>query len=109
VIKPVGFTAIVLPKEVMKYSKGGIALAVDEVMERNAQVMGTLIEMGEDFAKAYKPGTPQWGLKAGDTVIYAKYAGKWVRDPDTQTEYLIVLDSDIVAKYEPNPDTVVAS
>jgi co-chaperonin GroES (HSP10) len=34
----------------------------------------------------------------GDTVFYAKYAGKWIRDPETDEEFLIVNDEDIVAK-----------
>lgn len=99
--KAVGFRAIVEPFEVEKVSKGGIDLsALDERMERNAQVMGKLVEIGEDFAKDYKPTSRAWGLKLGDIVVYAKYAGKWVKDPQTGKESLYINDEDVVGKYE---------
>ena len=107
-LKPIGFVAMIEVDEVKEKTKGGIILAVDQVMERNAQVIGTIVALGEDFAVAYKPATPQWGLKAGDKVIFAKHAGKWVKDPETDKEYLFVLDSDIVGKVE-DASSVVAS
>ena len=110
-VKAIGFRAILKPLEVEKYSKGGIALAVDERLEMNAQVIGVVVELGPDFAKDYKPSVPAWGLKPGDRVFYARYAGKWVKDPDTLEEFLIVNDEDIVAKVEDSPDagSVVAA
>lgn len=99
-VKATGFRAIVVPDTVEKMSKGGIALALDERMEANAQVVGTLVDIGEDFATAFKPKTPQWGLRVGDKVFYAKYAGKWVKDPYNGKEYLIINDEDIVCKVE---------
>lgn len=103
--KAIGFRAIVEPFEVEKVSKGGIDLsALDEKMERNAQVMGKLVKIGEDFAKDYKPTTPQWGLKIGDIVVYAKFAGKWVKDPKTGVEQLYINDEDVVGTYEEDED-----
>ena len=109
--KAIGFRAIVRPHEVEKMSKGGIALAIDEVMERNAQVMGKLLDIGPDFAKDYKPSHPAWGLKVGDIVVYAKYAGKWVKDPQTADEVLYINDEDVVGQYVEgqNDSPVVAS
>jgi co-chaperonin GroES (HSP10) len=101
-IRAVGFTAVILPEEVKKTTESGLVLAIDEVMERNAQVLGTVVELGEDFAVAYRPTTPKWGLKAGDKVFFARYAGKWVKDPEDGKEFLIILDTDVVGKYEPN-------
>lgn len=95
-----GFRAIVRPFEVEKMSKGGIALALDERMELNAQVMGKVVDLAEDFAKDFKPSTPAWGLKIGDVVVYAKYAGKWVKDPQTGEELLFINDEDVVGTYE---------
>lgn len=97
-IRAIGYKAIVKPDEVLKYSKGGIALAVDARMEANAQVVGTLVDIGEDFAAAYRPKTPFWGLAVGDRIYYAKYAGKWVLDPTTQEEFLIINDEDVCGK-----------
>lgn len=106
-LRPVGFVAMIEVEEVQEKTKGGIILAVDTVLERNAQTIGKLVAMGEDFAVAYKPTLPQWGLKVGDRVVYAKHAGKWVKDPETDKEYLFVLDSDIVGKVDDS--NVVAS
>lgn len=94
-IKAIGFKCILRPKEVEKKTASGIVLAVDEGMEARAQVLGTIVDIGEDFAVAYRPKTPHWGLAVGDQVYYAKYAGKWVKDPDTGEELLIVNDEDI--------------
>ena len=103
-IKPLAFTALIKVKEVEEKTKSGIVLAVDKKMEERAQTLGTILALGEDFAVAYKPKTPCWGLKEGDQVFFAKYAGKWVLDPDTEEELLLVLDSDIVGKYVKDAD-----
>lgn len=108
-LNPIGFVAMIEVEEVQKYSKGGIALVTDEVMERNAQTIGKILAFGEDFGVAYKPQTPRWGLQVGDKVIYAKHAGKWVKDPETGKEYLFVLDSDIVGKVVQGDTNNVAS
>ena len=99
-IKAIGYKAVVKPKKVENMSAGGIALAIDETMEAQAQVLGTIIDLGEDFASAFRPKTAQWGLKVGDQVYYAKYAGKWIKDPTTGEELLIINDEDICAKLE---------
>ena len=95
-IKAIGFRVIVRPKPVEE-TRNGIILAVDKGMEERAQVLGTVVDIGEDFAASFNPKSPFWGLKEGDQVFYAKYAGKWVTDPDTQEELLIMNDDDIVA------------
>ena len=110
-IKAIGFKAIIKPKKVEEVTSGGIVLAVDQKLEEQAQVLGTIIDLGEDFATAYRPKLAQWGLKVGDQVYYAKYAGKWVKDPQTGEELLIVNDEDICAKLEmtdANPTVVAA-
>lgn len=103
-IKAVGFRIIVQPKKVENMSKGGIALPINEQLEEQAQVLGTIIDIGEDVAVAYKPKTPFWGLKVGDQIYYAKYAGKWVQDPDTKEQVLIINDEDVCAKLEVTND-----
>lgn len=98
-IKPIAYLALVKPDPVEEKSKGGIILTVDKKMEERAQVSGVLLELGEDFAAAFKPKTPFWGLKPGDRVLYAKYAGKWVDDEETGEKLLFLRDEDIVGKY----------
>ena len=97
-LRAVGYKIIVLPEVVEEKSKGGIVLAVDTKMERNAQVTGTIIDIGEDVAAAYKPKTPYWGLKVGDKIWYAKYAGKWVKDTENDREVLVINDEDVCIK-----------
>ena len=111
-VKAIGFRAVVRPDKFEEITKGGIVLAVDEKMEMNAQTTGVIVELGEDFAKDFKPRSPYWGLQPGDRVFYAKYAGKWVKDPVTNEELLILNDEDIMAKAEGEPSdgsNVVAS
>lgn len=103
-IKAVGFKAVIKPDPVEETTKSGIVIMADKRMEANAQVRGTILDLGEDFAAAFKPKTPFWGLKVGDVVYYAKYAGKWIKDPKTDEEYLLVNDEDICAKYEETHD-----
>lgn len=99
-IKAIGFRIVVKPKEVEEVTAGGIVLAVDTQLEEQAQVLGTIIDIGEDVAVAFRPATKHWGLKVGDQVYYAKYAGKWIQDPDTKEQVLVLNDEDIVAKLE---------
>ena len=99
-IKAIGFRVIVKPKEVEEVTASGIVLPVDKQLEEQAQVLGTIIDIGEDAAVAFKPTTKHWGLKVGDQVYYAKYAGKWIHDPATKEQVLVLNDEDIVAKLE---------
>lgn len=97
-LKAVAFRVILKVKEVEEKSAGGIVLAVDKKMERNAHIEGTIVDIGPDAWAAYRPSEPFAGLKVGDRVMYAKYSGKWIQDPQTKEEFLVVNDEDIVAK-----------
>lgn len=99
-IRAIGFLAVLKPDEVVEKTDWGLHIVQDKKMEKYAQVVGTIVELGPDFAAAFKPSIPQWGLKVGDKVLYAKHAGKHVVDPETGEEFLIVLDNDIVGKIE---------
>ena len=111
-IKAVAFRVLVRPKNVDAVSKGGIDLsAVDQKMERNAQITGTIIDIGPDVYKAFKTTEEFAGLKIGDIVYYPKYAGKWVPDFNTGEELLMLNDEDVCGKWIPddNINSVVAS
>jgi len=94
--KGIAFRALVRPDEVEMKTESGIVLAVDEKLEKNAQTTGTIVVLGEDFAAAFKPKTPFWGLKVGDKIHYPKYAGKWVRHSKTKEELLAINDEDVI-------------
>jgi len=95
----VSFRVIIKPEEIEKTTDSGIVLAIDERQEKNAQVVGTVIDIGEDAYANFKPKTEFAGLKVGDKVYYARYAGKGIKDLKTLEEFLVVNDEDIVAKY----------
>lgn len=103
-IKPIAYLVLVRPDEVMETTESGLVLAVDKKMEANAQVSGTIIDIGPDVYTAFKPTLPHAGLKIGDKVFYAKYAGKWIVDKKTREELLMLRDEDIVGKWEDEGD-----
>jgi co-chaperonin GroES (HSP10) len=102
VLRPLGHRIIVKPDEVEKTSPGGIVLVQDEKLARFNQQTGTLVAIGEDAWKAYRKvdengklvnGQP-WA-KVGDKVMYSRNAGKWIKHPDTQEEFVLMNDEDL--------------
>jgi co-chaperonin GroES (HSP10) len=91
--KPAGYRLSVKIKEVEKVTESGIILAIDEKRERAAIDVGTVVAIGKTCWKDVGDGTP-W-CKEGDLVIFARNAGKFITDPDTGEDYLIVNDQDI--------------
>lgn len=82
----------------VKGTQSKLIIVQDEKVTRNSQVTGVIVQIGEDAWKAFKPTTEHAGLKIGDRVYFARYAGKWIIDPETNDEYLVLNDEDIVAK-----------
>lgn len=74
----------------------GITIADVEENKRAKESVdqGTVVQIGttafQDFG-----GTP-W-CKVGDKVVYAKYAGKLIVDPETQDKFYAINDEDVVA------------
>lgn len=103
-IKPVGFKILVKPDPIEEKTKSGIFIAVDEKLEKGARIRGTVIEVGPEAFTAYQKHLKDMGIpvlpwvKAGDTVYFARYAGKVIIDHQTSEEYIILNDEDIVAK-----------
>ena len=94
-IKPAGYRLLVKPNDIEEVSEGGIYLMPDEKLEKAAQTVGTLVAIGEQAWKDVSDGKP-WA-KVGDCIMYARYAGKNVVDPDTKEEYVILNDQDVTA------------
>lgn len=114
-IEPVAFRVVIRPDPVKEVTKGGIVIASDKKLEKAATVSGVILAIGPDVYNAFKTLLPNAGLKIGDHVLYAKYAGKGVQDPETKEDLLLVNDEDIVAKIPVDAtkvldvDTIVAS
>jgi co-chaperonin GroES (HSP10) len=95
--KAIGFRVLVKPDDVIKTSKGGIAIVTDERLERGATVTGIVLDVGPEAFRAFNKSagvdyTP-W-VKVGDHVFYAKYAGKAIVGEDGEN-YLFLNDEDI--------------
>jgi chaperonin GroES len=89
---PLADRIVILPAEREQTTKGGIFLP-DTVKERPQE--GKVIAVGPGRVSDDGTRIPM-ELAAGDRVIYSKYAGTEYKDGDD--EYLILRDSDVLAK-----------
>jgi chaperonin GroES len=89
---PLADRIVIRPLEREQTTKGGIYLP-DTVKERPQE--GEVIAVGPGRVSDDGTRIPM-ELAAGDRVIYSKYAGTEYKDGDD--EYLILRDSDVLAK-----------
>lgn len=106
-IKALGYRLTVLPDKVVDSeaektkelaAKAGIVLhdrtkedLDNEVTRAQASVdQGIVLSMG---TTAFS-GEP-W-CQVGDYIAYARHAGKWVKDPDTDENVLVINDEDVI-------------
>src|SRR6266852_5526485 len=102
--KAVGFRVLVKPDDIIKTSKGGIAIVTDERLERGATTTWTVVEVGPEAFRAFNKAAyfvcwlfgiwKPW-VKVGDHIFYAKYAGKSIDDIDG-TPLLFLNDEDVI-------------
>lgn len=94
-IRPVGHRVLVMPDMPKDKSEGGIIMATDDGLRREAmaQIVGTVLDVGPE---AFKDKDAPW-CKPGDRVIFAKYAGLMPREGKP---YRIINDEDVVAVVE---------
>lgn len=72
--------------EVVKLEKDREQAAIDT---------GTVVDLGQTVFKDF--GVDESPVKIGDTVVYARYAGKVVEDHVTKIKYTLLNDEDVVA------------
>ena len=101
-IEPLGFRVLIKADVVEEKTESGIILMSSTVEEeRLAQMYGTVVAIGPTAWFAYdKKDNPDWKpwCEVGDRVSYAKFGGKFIKDPVTKEEYVIVNDVDITAR-----------
>lgn len=100
-IKPLGYVVLVKPDEYEDKVDLGNGLKLEIVEDKRVKmtiVTGTLLDIGPWAWSDKGDGKPQ--AKIGDKVIYSKFAGKTVLDPDTKEPYLLMNDEDINAVIE---------
>ena len=87
-----GYRLLIKPDIVDLKTESGIVIAADRKLEQAAQVRGYVHSVGERCWEGMEPYA-----KVGDYVLYSKYAGKVVEDPETHEQYVIINDEDLLA------------
>lgn len=101
-IKVCGHRILVKPKlleetdDVFKKAKAfGLEVVRDDRAREHESVdQGVVLSIGPTAWKDF--GGEPWA-EVGDTIVYAKYAGKLVVDPTTKEKFICLNDEDIVA------------
>lgn len=83
--------------------KAGIALPTkvaddltNEATREQASVdQGIVLTIGKTAFRDF--GGEPW-CEVGDYVAYARHAGKWVKDPDTNENVLVINDEDVICR-----------
>lgn len=102
-IKVVGHRVLIRPKPLETKTESGLVISYGdkEKLHKSGVEEGTVEHIGPMAWKSVDLGygTSDWSpwVKVGDKVVYAKYSGKFVTDPDTSEEFVIVNDVDIQA------------
>lgn len=89
-LKPCGYRVLIEPESGEKTTESGIVIPQKERIE---QETGTLAAVGPLAWRDH--GSGEAWAEIGDRVIYAKYGGRMVTDPDTAKEYRLLNDEDI--------------
>lgn len=82
--------------DVLKSAKlAGIEIIRDDVKREAESVdQGVVVQIGTTAWKDFN--SDPW-CDVGDKIVYAKYAGKLIIDPDTKEKYVALNDEDVVA------------
>lgn len=102
-IEPVAHRLVVKPfditeaDDVYKSAKAsGLILSGEDKLRREQAAVdrGTVVALGPTvFNDFHCPNT----IVVGDEIVYAKYAGKEIEDPETKEKLTIINDEDVVA------------
>jgi chaperonin GroES len=93
-IIPLMHRALVKPKQVETKTASGIILT--ESLTRKEQAAcdeGIILALGDTFGKDFGAEVIP---KVGDKVLFAKYAGKFIKD-DEGTDLVLLNDDDLIA------------
>lgn len=99
-IEVIGFRILVKPDNILESKqykttiKDFVIAGQEKEREQQAVDKGIVVQMGPAVFDDYKFDNP---LQPGDHIVYAKFAGKEVVDPETEEKFVIILDEDVVA------------
>jgi chaperonin GroES len=91
-IQPLADRVVVKPQDKEERTRGGIYLPDTASQEKPQE--GTVMAVGDGKLNDQGQRTPI-GVKVGDTVLFAKYAGAEIKLDDV--DYLILAEKDILA------------
>lgn len=95
-IEPVGHRVLVYPDQIAD-RRGSLYVPADvRSREQYAHIFGTIVKAGPQAWKAFDDGKP-W-VQVGERVVFAKYGGFVIEDPDTKELYRVLNDEDIVGR-----------
>jgi len=86
-------------KDYRKMKELGLVLPNTEDQKR-AQAgvdTGTVIAIGATAFRDFGASSP---ISSGDKIAYAKFAGKFITDPSTHEEFVILNDEDVVCVFK---------
>lgn len=93
---------IVKPDPIEEVSAGGILIAQTDSyvrQEKSETSTGVIVDIGPAaWLDPVLGGEPC--CEIGDRVVYAKYSGKFVTDPDDGEEYSVINDDAVQARIE---------
>ncbi len=99
-LEALGNRVIIKPDPIEEVSKGGIVIAQTETYlreEKAATSTGVIIGFGPAAWLDPILGGEPW-CEPGDQVVFARYSGKYVIDPDDGLEYVVINDDAIQAR-----------
>jgi co-chaperonin GroES (HSP10) len=99
---------ILVKPDYEEVTKGGIVLAQSDRQGIAAVESGVVCDVGPTAWIAYDRYTPDGKMnpywepwcKVGDRIIYGKYGGKIVEDPETKVKYIVINDQDVLTVVE---------
>lgn len=97
-----GHRILLDPEYPEQFTESGLCLATPETYKREqaATTEGRIVAIGPMAWKSFDSDHPDWKpwAKEGDKVIFAKYAGRFIKVKDK--DYIIINDDDIHAIIE---------
>ncbi len=79
--------------------RAGIEIATTEsnVRAQASVDTGTVIKIGATAFRDFGTTSP---IEEGDKIAYARFSGKFVKDPATDEEFVLLNDEDVVAIFK---------
>jgi len=99
-LEALGNRVIIKPDSIEEVTSGGIVIAQTSTYvreEKAATSTGIVVDFGPAAWLDPALGGEPWA-QIGERVVFARYAGKYVTDPDDGEEYVVINDDAIQAK-----------